>query len=243
MALSRDKIETLVGDWTDLLIPFMSSPKMDTVFEVLKKEKAEGVKILPEQKNIFRAFQETPLSTVRLIVIGQDPYPSPEHACGIAFSIPPGVALPRSLEKIYYAIEQDVYAGLDLKGDPENRKGDLRYLCSQGVLFLNAALTIGAKSEKNPSGVSHQELWQSFINYTVSSLQSVKRSLIWMAWGAKAQEFVNREVNQFQNNHFVLLAEHPVKAAYEKRDWEHNNHFSRANAIIIANHLGEPVKW
>jgi len=235
--LSRDKIAAQVGDYTDLLIPYMASEKMDTILNILKDEKKEGKIILPEQKNIFRAFKETPLRDVRVIILGQDVYPSPEHACGLAFSVPAGIKLPASLTQIFQAIEADVYAGLDLKGDPVNRTGDLTYLCKQGVLLINAALTV----EQGQSGI-HLELWKPFIHYFVASLQFVKRGLIWLAWGAKAEMIINTEVNIFQHNHFVLKEEHPVAASREKRVWK-TDHFSRTNAIITANRLGEPIRW
>jgi uracil-DNA glycosylase len=220
-----------------MLIPYMSSDKMDTILNILKAEKAEGRNILPEQKLIFRAFRETPLRDVRVIILGQDVYPSPEHACGLAFSIPPNVKIPASLTQIFQAIEEDVYAGLDLKADPATRTGDLTYLCKQGVLLLNAAFTV----EQGQSGI-HLDLWKPFIHYVIAALQFVKRNLIWLAWGGKAEDIINTEVSIFQHNHFVLKEEHPVAASRDKRKWK-TDHFSRTNAIIIANKLGEPIKW
>src|SRR3954464_10899773 len=192
--LSRDKIASQVGDYTDLLIPYMSSEKMDTILNILKDEKNEGHNILPEQKLIFRAFRETPLKDVRVVILGQDVYPTPEHSCGLAFSIPPNAKLPASLTQIFQAIEADVYAGLDLKADPATRSGDLTYLCKQGVLLLNAALTV----EQGQSGI-HLELWKPFIHYVVGALQFVKRNLIWLAWGGKAEDIINTQVNIFQH--------------------------------------------
>src|SRR4051812_40587247 len=103
--LSRAKIEGFIGDWTDLLIPFMASEKMDNILNILKEEKGKGRSILPEQKNIFRAFKETALKDVRVVIMGIDPYPVPEYATGVAFSIPAGIKLPVTLEHVFRAIE------------------------------------------------------------------------------------------------------------------------------------------
>jgi uracil-DNA glycosylase len=236
MSLSRNTIQTLVGDWTDLLIPFMASDKMDSILGTLKEEKAKGRNILPEQKNIFRAFRETPLRDVRVIIMGIDPYPDAAYATGIAFSVPAGIKLPVTLEHIFRAMEKNYYAGLDLS-NKEDRTGDLTYLTKQGVMLTNVALTVEERQSR-----THLEIWKPFTQYFVSALQSIKRNLIWCSWGEDPRAIISTEVNIFENNHFVLHEEHPVAAARQKREWE-TEHFSRINAIINANHLGELIQW
>jgi uracil-DNA glycosylase len=234
--LSRERIQALVGDWTDLMIPFMASEKMDTILAILKEEKTKGHNILPEQKNIFRAFKETQLKDVRVIIMGIDPYPDPAYATGVAFSVPAGIKLPVTLEHVFRAIEKNYYAGLDLKS-ADTRTGDLTYLTKQGIMLMNVALTVEERQSR-----THIEVWKPFIQYFVSALQATKRSLIWCSWGDDPRQVITTEVNTFQNNHFVLHEEHPVAAARAKRQWE-SDHFSRINAIITANQLGELIQW
>jgi uracil-DNA glycosylase len=243
MALSKDKIESLVGDWADLLLPFMSSPKMDEIFARLKEDKAT-YKIIPDQSVIFRCFKETPLSQVRVVIVGADPYPNAIHAEGLAFSVPAYTQIPASLKQIYSAIEKDAYAGLNLAPMEESRTGDLTYLTKQGVLLFNCALTVREKipgDDLTGSG-SHEAIWGEFARYTIAALQEVKRELIWLLWGKKAQDIASTEINTFTNSHFVFTEEHPSKAGHEKREWK-TNHFSRCNAVITANKFGEKIIW
>lgn len=234
--MTREQAEKLFETWTDLLWPFVSSPEMDKILAELKKQKAEGISILPEQPLIFRCFKETPLDTLRFVVIGQDPYPSKGVPNGLAFSTNPGIETPKSLEIIYKAIAKDA-------GPSEQpRDNDLTYLCKQGGLLLNTALTV---VEKKPN--SHSDIWRPFTTFLVKRLSECTRGIIWFAWGKDAQ-IVAKDVDIFAGGHFVCAEEHPVAALYRGKNsgtepvWEATC-FSKANAIITANRLGEHIKW
>lgn len=235
--LSRALVEQHVGpEWVDLLLPFMASEAMDKILGKLREDKTAGKKVIPVVGNVFRAFRETPLSQVRVVLIGQDVYPKEAYATGIAFGVPEDIKPPESLRQIIKAIENDAYAGLNLQAVENGIDRTLVSWSKQGVLMFNCALTTveGAAGE-------HLETWRPFAEYFVAALQEVKRRLIWLAWGAPAQQ-ITKDINQYLQDHYLLTEEHPVKASYEKRQWA-TDHFSRTNAIIIANQLGEPIKW
>lgn len=234
--MTREVAEKLFESWTDLVWPFVSSPEMDNILAELKKQKAEGVNILPEQPAIFRCFKETPLETLRFVVIGQDPYPQAGVPNGLAFSTSANIPTPKSLELIYKAIEKDA-------GKSEQpRNNDLTYLCQQGGLLLNTSLTV---IEGKPN--SHSEIWRPFTTFLVKRISECTRGIIWFAWGKDAQ-IVAKDVDIFAGGHFVCAEEHPVAALYRAKNakteaiWDATC-FSKSNAIIRANKLGELIKW
>jgi len=235
--LSRALVEQHVGaEWTDLLLPFMASEHMDKILTKIREDKTAGKKVIPAVGNVFRAFRETPLSQVRVVIIGQDVYPKETYSTGIAFGVPESIAPPESLRQIIKAIENDAYAGLNLEPGPNGFDRTLVSWTKQGVLMFNCALTTieGASGE-------HQETWRPFAEYVVAALSETKRRLIWLAWGAPAKQ-ITKDINQYLQDHYLLTAEHPSFAGREKRQWT-VDHFTRTNAIIIANKLGEPIKW
>lgn len=235
--MKREQIEKLFGPtWVDFLAPFVQSDKFKAILDALgaKKKEAEEKKvgIFPDQKNLFRAFKELALPDVRVIILGMDPYPLPGYATGLAFAHPMDKKVAPSLEKIIDAIETDCYDGLQF--DKNQFDCTLDHWTKQGILLLNAALTV---EEKLPG--SHAEIWKPFTTYVIDKLVAVRNDLIFMAWGKDAQTFT---ANIHFVKHFVLTDEHPSNAAREKRKWA-CEHFSTANAMITGNKLGEPIKW
>ncbi len=203
-------------DWAHFLKPFMCPDdkgvcKFDAIADKLKPLYEAG-HVYPDKKNLFRAFRETPLDKVRVVLLGQDPYPKEGYANGLAFAtdIPGKMAIPKSLppslEAIYIAVEKDMYAGMDLtKPDRSNvigkpqPDGTIRTWVSQGVLLLNTALTIGFTDRKGDGVLaatpgSHEELWKPFTDFVISNLWKVKRNLCYIAWGGKAKDFVKYEL-------------------------------------------------
>ncbi len=218
-------------DWYNLLLPYLRTEEFARIVNTIRIEKEKGVKVLPKASQIFRAFDECPLQDLRIVSLGQDPYPVPGDACGIAFMVERNHNIPKSLRFIRAAIETDVYNGLRLN---RHDTGDMLYLCKQGVLLLNSALTVQAGISD-----SHADLWRGFISYTIEAISAVKKDLIWMLWGKRAQSFENK-INPLV--HHILKASHPASAAYNNSIWETDN-FSKANLIIKLNKLGEPIKW
>lgn len=232
--MNRKLIEEHFGpSWVDFMAPFADSEKMDNILKELKAQKTAGKTILPDTKVVFRAFRETPLDTLRVVIVGQDPYPKNGYASGIAFGYDNDqLPMPPSLVKIKEAVEKDAYGGLQL--DPPFDHTLLRW-AHQGVLMFNSALTVVMDEP-----ASHTEIWAPFTQFVMERLQEVTRNVIFLAWGKPAAEAL-KPVNAFF--HFnPAPAPHPSFAARNKEPWA-CKHFSTVNAIITSNKLGELIKW
>lgn len=243
--MTREQVQVNFESYSELLYSFLSSVNMDRIMEVLKSEKQAGSEVLPNPAtNTFRAFRETPLNDVRVVILGMDPYPNPNYVTGLAFSTPNEARpLPPSLEMIFNCIEQRSFNGVNLKTGSSVMEPipDLTRWTKQGVMLLNSALTIGSKDGKFLSG-SHLELWKPFIEHFLKSVATVKRKLIFVGWGEYAKDLIHKNVDIFGNEHFVLLEEHPIAAKRAQRMWE-CDHFDKINAIISANNLGGKITW
>lgn len=237
--MEYEKLVKQVGEnWAELLKSFMvKEPGSDTIqyekiVTFLKEQKDNKITYFPDGKDVYRAFRATPLEKVRVVIVGQDPYPKPGFANGMAFATD-NAQIPVSLKVMFDGIEDDAKNGLDL--EKPLRQGNLMHWAEQGILLLNTALTIEAEKPG-----SHAEIWKPFTENLIENLTAVKRDLIWVGLGAPARKFLEK-VNVFRN--FVYLAEHPAAAAKEKRAWNHNNVFTKVNLAIKMNNLGEPIKW
>lgn len=231
--MKREQIAKFFGpEWVDFMAPFLQSEEFNVILNALKEEKAAGKAIFPEQAKMFRAFSELPLSQVRVVIIGQDPYPIEGYANGLAFAHPMTKKIAPSLDKMIDCIEKDCYDGLNF--DKNKFDTELATWPAQGVLLLNAALTVVKDTPE-----SHAEIWRKFTQYVINTLSDTRRNLIFLAWGKKASAFIE---NIHFVKHFTFSAEHPALAAREKRSWN-CKHFSLTNATIMGNQLGEPIKW
>jgi uracil-DNA glycosylase len=212
--------------------PGSDTIQYDKIVTFLKEQKDNKVTYFPEGKDVYKAFRATPLEKVRIVIVGQDPYPKAGYANGMAFATD-NAQTPVSLQVMFDGIEDDAKNGLDF--DKPLRQNNLLNWSDQGILLLNTALTVEADKP-----ASHAEIWKPFTEFLIENLTAVKRDLIWIGLGAPARKFLEK-VNVFRN--FVYLAEHPAAAAREKRKWNHNNVFTKANLAIKMNNLGEPIKW
>lgn len=232
--------------WAGLMRPFTESPEFDQIREKMSEEIKTKVVFPQPQKNIFRAFRETALKDLRVIILSNDPFPVKGQASGLAWSIEADEngtypAKPKSLEEFMLGMEADVKNGLDLVR--ELRTGDFSYLCKEGVALLNVNLTV---EEKKPG--SHAEIWKEFSKFLITQIQNYKNGVIVVAMGKEAQEICG-ELNAFRNNCFYLETEHPIEGALRKKTdpkaegWKHRNVFTMINTIIEINNLGEPINW
>jgi uracil-DNA glycosylase len=185
--------------------------------------------IYPEQRDIFRALALTPLPAVRVVILGQDPYHGEGEAHGLAFSVPDGTKTPPSLRNIFKEVASDIYAD-----NPPTFSNDLSCWARQGVLLLNAALTV----EAGRAG-SHKKLgWHALTGQIVATLSQEYRHLVFLLWGAHAHakgSFINTQ------NHLVLKAVHPSPlSAY--RGFFGCRHFSQTNTYL-EEHGKEPISW
>jgi uracil-DNA glycosylase len=177
---------------------------------------------------IFNAFDSCPFDKVQVVIIGQDPYHEPGQAMGLSFSVPEGVQIPPSLMNIYKEIHRDL-------GTPIPQSGDLRRWAAQGVLLLNATLTVQAHQP-----LSHQgKGWEEFTDHVIAHLANEREHLVFMLWGAYAKRkgaFIDR------TRHLVLTAAHPSPLSANRGGFFGTHHFSRANDYLVQ-HGQTPIQW
>lgn len=204
--------------WKVALQNEFQQPYFTAIKAFLMQAKAEGKAIYPPGKLIFNAFNSTPFDQVKVIILGQDPYHNPGQAMGLSFSVPKDVRTPPSLKNIYKEMHNDI-------GFAIPNHGDLSPWTKQGVLLLNAMLTV----EHKKAG-SHKKIgWQEFTNAVIKKLSDEREGLIFMLWGNFAKgkkEFIDTE------KHHVLEAVHPSPLA--GNGFQGSKHFSQANAILEA---------
>jgi uracil-DNA glycosylase len=207
-----------VSGWTDKLKGFIQSSDFDKILQNLYDLRESGKRFTPPLKQVFRAFEECPVDKLRVIIIGQDPYPQLGVADGLAFSCGNTDKPQPSLRNMFEAIEKTVYQEFPTYQDP-----NLTRWANQGVLLLNKALTC----EVDKVG-SHYDVWNDFVMYVLDMLNFTDSGLIFVLLGKPAQELENF----IGPNHYVLKASHPASAAYTKTVWECNDLFNKVNEII-----------
>lgn len=191
------------------------------------KDEYLNSKIYPPGALIFNAFDVCPFEKVRAVIIGQDPYHGPGQAHGLCFSVKDGVEFPPSLINIFKEIESDM-------GIPQPSSGDLTRWARQGVLLLNATLTVRA----HQAGSHQKKGWEEFTDYVIKILNSEKKNIVFFLWGSYAQkkgESIDR------SRHLVLESVHPSPLSASKGFFG-NRHFSRCNDYLVSNGI-EPIDW
>lgn len=195
--------------------------------EFVKNEYKEGT-VYPAPKNIFRAFDLCPFEKVKVVILGQDPYHGAGQANGLCFAVNEGVALPPSLQNIYKEIENDL--GQPLK----NRSADLSRWAEQGVLLLNATLTVRASA----AGSHQNHGWEQFTDAVIKALSDEREGLVFILWGNYAR---NKGAHIDRSKHLVLESAHPSPfSAYS--GFFGSKPFSKANQYLVA-HGAMPVNW
>ena len=217
--------------WLEPLRKEFDDPYMQALREFLVAEKQAGKRIFPRSNNWFRALDLTPLEDVRVVILGQDPYHGEGQAHGLCFSVQPGVRIPPSLVNIYKELENDL-------GIPPARHGFLEHWAQQGVLLLNAVLTV-----QMGMAASHQGRgWERFTDAVIRLINARAEPVVFMLWGSYAQKkaaFVD-SVDK-GGRHLVLKAVHPSPlSAYA--GFFGCGHFSKANAFLKA-HGQKPIDW
>ena len=216
----------VTNDWAPILREEYAKPYYKQLYDFIHREYAERV-IYPPAEDIFNALHLTPLSKVKVVIIGQDPYHEPGQAHGLCFSVQKGVDIPPSLQNIYKELHDDV--GFEI---PDH--GCLTPWAEQGVLLLNAVLTVRAHA-----AASHQNKgWEQFTDAIIRAVNEVNRPVVFLLWGG----FARGKRSMLNNpNHLVLEAPHPSPlSAY--RGFMGCRHFSQANRFL-QEHGEEPVDW
>jgi uracil-DNA glycosylase len=207
--------------WSTKLRGFIQSSDFDSILETLYTEREQGKRFTPPLKDVFRAFEECPEKDLKVVIIGQDPYPHMNVADGIAFSCSRTGKPQPSLKFIFQEIERTVFQEW-----PSHQEPDLKRWANQGVLLLNTALTC----QIDKVG-SHYNIWHDFIMYLLDMINLTNSGIIFILLGAKAQELES----VLGQNHYILKASHPASAVYSGGNWDCNDVFNKANEIIIAN--------
>jgi len=214
-----------ICNWLDL--QFFKSGKFEKIVEFLATERKAGKSVLPEKQKIFNALATTSLDDVKVVILGQDPYPNKTHAMGLAFSVPDTVKpLPKSLQNIYEELRTDV--------NITRNNGDLSDWSRQGTLLLNTTLTV---IEKQPN--SHAEIgWKALTNEIIETLSNRKKHLVFILWGAHAQSLC-RLIDT--DKHHVITSPHPSPLS-ARRGFFGSKPFSRTNSYLSSNDI-VPIRW
>jgi uracil-DNA glycosylase len=212
--------------WKTALKPFFSSSAYQQLAAFVTSQRAQ-FQVFPNEETVFSAYQFTPLHAVKVVIVGQDPYPTPGHACGLAFGVAPGVSPPASLKNIYQELLRDG----ELKHLPAT--GNLESWAQQGVLLLNTCLTVQSGAPGSHSGRG----WEALTTLTLETINALPNRVVFLLWGNHAQQFAPI----IQAPHVVLMAAHPSPlSAY--RGFKGCGHFSKANQFL--QEAGRtPIRW
>ena len=214
------------ASWKSKLTDEFRKPYFETLTEFVKTE-YQTQTIYPPGKEIFRAFDCCDFKDVKVVILGQDPYHGPGQANGLCFSVRDGVRMPPSLLNIFKEIQADL-------GKPIPKSGDLERWAHQGVLLLNATLTV-----RSGTPGSHQNKgWEPFTDAVIKKISDEKDNVVFLLWGAYAQkkgEIINR------SKHLVLMSAHPSPFSAD-RGFFGNKHFSKANQYLKSKGLKE-IEW
>ena len=213
--------------WLSVLQPQFDAPYFAELKEFLVTERAQYTCYPPGSK-IFNAFDSTPFDKVKVVILGQDPYHEPGQAMGLCFSVPNGIAVPPSLVNIIKEINADLGVEIPLTG------GDLSGWAEQGVLLLNATLTVRA----HQAGSHQRHGWELFTDAAIRELSSRRQGIVFLLWGSYA---ISKKAFIDRRKHMVLTAPHPSPlSAY--RGFFGCRHFSQANAYLTG-HGQSPIDW
>jgi len=215
------------ASWKEVLKECFSKPFFRQLSEHLKTEKAQGKTIYPPGARIFNAFDKTPFDRVKAVILGQDPYHGPGQAMGLSFSVPKGVPPPPSLVNIFKELHEDT-------GVPIPRHGDLTKWAEEGVLLLNASLTVRAGEPMSHSRIG----WHLFTDAVISTISREKENVVFLLWGKFAQDKIALIDTK---KHHVLKAAHPSPLA-AKNGFFGCRHFSKTNQYLMKKGL-DPVDW
>lgn len=212
--------------WKEILHEEFEKTYFQNLIQFVKQEYASKV-VFPPGPFIFRAFDKTPFDTVKVVILGQDPYHTPGVANGMAFSVQPDKRIPPSLMNIYKELQSDL-------GVSVPTSGDLSQWAEQGVLLLNATLTV----RKGEAGSHQKKGWEDFTDAVIKSISDKKDNIVFILWGTYAQkkgEIIDR------NKHYVIQSAHPSPFSVD-RGFFGSKPFSNTN-LYLKEHKITPINW
>jgi uracil-DNA glycosylase len=225
---TQGRVEVQIDEsWKQLLDDEFQQPHFAAIKQFLLKEKEQGVTIYPPGPLIFHSFNLTPFDQLKVVILGQDPYHGKGQAHGLCFSVPDGVPPPPSLQNIFKELQADL-------GVPVPKSGNLTGWAKQGVMLLNALLTVRA----NQPASHHNIGWERFTDAVIRKISEGKTGVVFLLWGKFAQE----------KQSLIDLSKHHVLKAAHPSPYSANNgffgcrHFSRTNELLETNGIA-PVDW
>ncbi|MAX79704.1 MAG: uracil-DNA glycosylase [Crocinitomicaceae bacterium] len=214
------------ASWYEVLKPEFEADYFQQIKATLLQEKKEYT-IYPKGNEIFNAFNTTPFDQVKVVILGQDPYHGPGQAHGLSFSVPDGITQPPSLKNVLKELEADVHTH-------PTKSGNLISWAQQGVLLLNASLTVRKQTPASHANIG----WQTFTDAAIKAISDHKKNVVFMLWGgfAKKKAWLIDD-----SKHLILKAAHPSPfSAYN--GFFGCSHFSKANAYLNEHHIS-PIQW
>lgn len=213
--------------WGNVLASEFDKPYFEKLIAFVKNEYLQ-FKCYPKGSHIFSAFDHCPFDNVKVVIIGQDPYHGPNQANGLCFSVNDGISFPPSLQNIFKEIESDLGIGTP-------KTGNLERWADQGVLLLNATLTV----KESLAGSHQNQGWEEFTDAVIQKISDEKEDVVFLLWGGFAKK-KGAKINR--NRHFVLETGHPSPLSANRGLWFGNRHFSKANAFLKGK--GKPeINW
>ncbi|MBR7065885.1 MAG: uracil-DNA glycosylase [Prevotella sp.] len=213
--------------WKKRLAGEFEKPYFANLVQMVRQEYSQ-YRCYPPGPLIFNAFNLCPFDKVKVVIIGQDPYHEPGQAMGLSFSVPDGVPMPPSLINIFKEIEMDL-------GKPMPASGNLTRWAEQGVMLLNATLTVRA----HLAGSHQRRGWETFTDAAIKALSDGREHLVFILWGGYAR---SKAALIDQTRHLVVQSVHPSPLSANRGGWFGNHHFSQANAYLQA-HGQQPIDW
>lgn len=218
----------LEPSWLQVLGNEFDKDYMLKLKQFLQEEKDAGHIVYPKNKDIFNAFNSTPFDKVKVVILGQDPYHGVNQAHGLSFSVQKGIAIPRSLNNIYKELKTDI------PGFTIPQHGNLQEWADQGVLLLNATLTVQASL----AGSHQKRGWEKFTDEVIKKLSDLRQGLVFILWGSYAQSKIALIDTQ---KHHIIKSVHPSPLSVERGFWG-SKPFSKANDYLIKEGK-TPVDW
>lgn len=218
------KIET---SWKEIMDNEFKKDYFSNLVSFVRKEYLEH-KVFPPGNMIFRAFELCPFEKVKIVILGQDPYHGDGQAHGLAFSVSDNVSIPPSLRNIYQELNNDI-------GKNIPKTGNLTAWAEQGILLLNATLTVRAYN----AGSHQKKGWEEFTDAVISKLSENRNNLVFILWGGYAR---GKSKLIDKSKHLVLESVHPSPLSANRGGWFGNKHFSKSNKYLIDNNKS-PIEW
>ncbi len=219
----------IAESWKQRLNVEFTKPYFDALRQFLKQEKASGKQIFPPGSQIFAAFDYTSFEDVKVVILGQDPYHGIGQAHGLCFSVNKGIAVPPSLQNIYKELATDI-SGFNIPNH-----GDLSHWAAQGVLLLNATLTV----ERDKAGSHQGKGWETFTDAVIKTISEQKEHVVFILWG----NFAKGKIPLINSSkHLILTAAHPSPMAANRGGFFGCKHFSKTNDYLLSHNL-TPIRW